>query len=746
MKLNVLTRSIKASLCLLPLTLPSTALAEDAVEGESAKLEVIQVTAQRRVQNSKEVPVSVSVMRDELLDASSAGGADIRFMSARIPSLKIESSFGRAFPRFYMRGLGNPDYDLNASQPVSLIYDDVVQENPLLKGFPVFDVESVEVLRGPQGTLFGRNTPAGLVKFTSKRPTQDTEGYFSTSYGSLDSITTEGALSGALTDTISARVSLSSQTRDDWIDNKAEGHEEEDVLGGYDDHAAKIQLLYQPNDNFSALFNYHYRDLNGTPTVNYASAIKPGTNELVDDFERDEIYHDAADRATQTVKVNGGSLTLEYVMQDYTLTSVTGYESVVAFSRADVDGGYNPEDGSDGLGKVNSFTVESADGIPEHSQITQEFRVASNELGRLDYQFGLFIFAEDVEIDSFNYNADGTVKRHLVQNQKTDAWALFASADYDLTERLNVTAGIRYSDDKKDFDAERIVWTDSYAQFEENVEDSAISWDLSASYKYSNDTNLYARLAKGFRAPSIQGRVIKGDAEPSVADSETIHSIEVGVKSDVLDGAGRVNFDIYYFQMNDQQVTAQSTFDESAQKELINLDKTIGYGSELDFQYAMTENVTVTAGISYNYTEIQDEDAAIAACSFCEINDPVDENGLVGVDGKSLPRAPEWIGNFTISYYADLGEGEFYAYTDWSYTSEVEFNLMGAEEMSQDAYLEGGLRMGYLWSSSYYDYEVATFARNITDETAIIGGLTINNLAAIVNEGRSLGAEFKMSF
>ena len=98
---------------------------------------------------------------------------DIRFLNAKIPSLTVESSFGRSFPRFYVRGLGNSDFDLNSSQPVSLVVDEIVQESPILKGFPVFDTGRVEVLRGPQGTLFGRNTPAGLVKIDSARPTQD---------------------------------------------------------------------------------------------------------------------------------------------------------------------------------------------------------------------------------------------------------------------------------------------------------------------------------------------------------------------------------------------------------------------------------------------------------------------------------------------------------------------------------------------------------------------------------------------
>ncbi len=130
----------------------------------------IVVTAQRREERLQDVPVSVATISEETLTAVNSGGADIRGLSGRVPSLNIESSFGRTFPRFYIRGLGNTDFDLNASQPVSLVYDDVVLENPILKGFPPFDVDRIEVLRGPQGTLFGRNTPAGIVKFDTMKP------------------------------------------------------------------------------------------------------------------------------------------------------------------------------------------------------------------------------------------------------------------------------------------------------------------------------------------------------------------------------------------------------------------------------------------------------------------------------------------------------------------------------------------------------------------------------------------------
>ncbi len=110
----------------------------------------------------------------------------------------MESSFGRAFPRFYISGIGNPDFDLNASQPVSMVIDEVVMENPIVKGMPLFDLERVEVLRGPQGTLFGRNTPAGIVKFDTVKPSQEFDAYARVSYGTYDTMDIQGGVGGAI--------------------------------------------------------------------------------------------------------------------------------------------------------------------------------------------------------------------------------------------------------------------------------------------------------------------------------------------------------------------------------------------------------------------------------------------------------------------------------------------------------------------------------------------------------------------
>src|SRR5687768_3395385 len=243
---------------------------------EPTTLDTVQVTATRRVEDIQDVPMAITTVDGEKLEVLTSGGDDIRLLSGRLPSLNIESSYGRSFPRFYVRGLGNTDFDLNASQPVSLVYDDVVQENPILKGFPMFDMESVEMYRGPQGTLFGRNSPAGVVRFSSARPEQVFGGYGRVSYGTYGTANLEGAVTGALSPTVSARISLLHQRRDDWVDNVNNGPGED--LEGYEETAARLQFLFESGEDFEALANVHMRKLDGTARVFRANIFRPGSN------------------------------------------------------------------------------------------------------------------------------------------------------------------------------------------------------------------------------------------------------------------------------------------------------------------------------------------------------------------------------------------------------------------------------------------------------------------------------------
>ncbi|RZA22545.1 MAG: TonB-dependent receptor, partial [Lysobacteraceae bacterium] len=259
------------------------------------------------------------------------------------------------------------------------------------------------------------------------------------------------------------------------------------------------------------------------------------------------------------------------------------------------------------------FVVIEQAGLPEHRQVTQEFRIESNEWGRFDWQAGLFYYDEDITIDSFNYDSltPGNPRAgYAIQEQRNKAWAVFASGDFEVTDALTLRGGLRYTQDKKDFSASVLEAAPFSAApvggpYTVHTDVNDVSWDLSGVYALNEDVNLYARVAKGFRAPSIQGRLLFASAAAvadnggvSTADSEEVISYEAGIKADLWDKRARLGFNVFRYDVNDQQIIAVGGGGNSAT--LLNADKTVGQGFELDLEAYLTDNLLVTLGSSYN--------------------------------------------------------------------------------------------------------------------------------------------------
>ena len=718
----------------------------EATKNDGTKLETVIVTANRRAENIKEVPMSISAIKGDALDTYNASGQDIRFLAARVPSLNVESDFGRSFPRFYIRGLGNTDFDLNASQPVGLVYDDVVQESPMLKGFPVFDVEQVEILRGPQGTLFGRNSPAGVIKFDSAKPSRRFEGYGNIGYGNYNAVNLEGAINIPLNQDWAMRFSGQAQSRDNRVTNpRATG---EKNLEGYRDNAARLQFLYK-NGNFSALLNLHGRDMSGNATLFRANIIQKGSNELVPGFDYGSYPTDGLNK--QTLTSSGASARLRWDLDGITVHSITGYDKAKFYSRADVDGGFGASYALPmGPGFI-PFPAETADGLPYLKQLTQEVRVESNTKDKLQWIAGLYYFNEKLQVDSFDFNSlGGNVQDgYAVQHQNATSYAAFGTINYAVSDQFKVRAGLRYTSDKKDFDAQR-TWTPGKAPgvgitplFTANPSSSNLTWDLSGSYTLDKETNVFARVATGYRAPSIQGRVLFGDSI-SVAQSEKTLSFEAGIKKDILDNTARVSATVFQYTAKDLQLTAGSG--AVNQNRLVNADKATGQGFELDLQANINRNWKANVGISYNDTEIKDSGLFVSPCgNGCTVTNPKGPvAGTVLIGGNPLPRAPKWVGNFALKYTTQIGEGTLYANTDWSYKDTYNMFLYEAKEYKAKSLLEGGVRIGYIWNDG--KYEVAAYGRNITNKQQVIAAIDFNNLTGIVNEPRNYGVQFKVNF
>jgi iron complex outermembrane receptor protein len=776
---SLLASSAAIAVATTSIFIAPAAFAQDETAQSSAALGEIVVTAQRREENLQDVPLSVTAVSGDQLNALTAGGVDIRGMSGRVPSLLVESSFGRTFPRFYVRGLGNTDFDFNASQPVSLIYDDVVLENPILKGFPIFDMERVEALRGPQGTLFGRNTTAGIVKFDSVKPSDVAGGYGKISYGRFNAVNVEGAFGGPLGEKVSVRVSGMYQRQDDYVDNVVPAKTTNDAFEGYKEYAARVQFLIKPSDDFDILLTGQFRSLDGTARVFRANVFTRGKEGLNANFNRYRISTDGKNE--QRVDTQNMSARMTYDAGPVSLISVTSYWEGDATSVGDVDGGFGANflpRNLYGPGDI-PFTAETRDSVPNLTQFTQEFRIASNNDGPLSYQAGVFYFDEDLKIVSENYstlgdpnNAADGVNILISQVQNSKAYGLFGSMTYQLSDQLSVTGGLRYNDDKRDFVAVRSK-DSQFPGFLQNplgtvrrdVSDNNLTWDLSGTYAATDDVNLYARVARGYRAPSIQGRILfppSGTTNPlengvTVGKSETITSYESGIKSTLLDGRARFNINGFYYELKDAQLTAVGGGVNA--NRLINADMVRGYGFEADVEFKPVPQLLLTAGLSYNNTSIQDTGLTTAACgatrvdtfpnvSLCTPLDPIVvaaapfSAAIVNIDGNSLPQSPKWIANWTARYGVPVGNGEVYAFTDWAYRSKINFFLYESIEFQDKHMLEGGLRVGYKTDA----FDISAFVRNITKDTSAVGGIDFNNLTGFVNEPRVWGIEAGFKF
>ena len=732
-----------------------------------AGVEEITVTAQRRSENLEKVPVSVAVISGADQRTFTAGGDDtLLTLSGRVPSLYVESTTGRIFPRFYIRGLGNIDFYLGASQPVSIIQDDVVLEHVVLKSNPVFDVGQVEVLRGPQGSLFGRNTTAGIIKFDSAKPTQTLQGQAQASYGSYNTITFDGGVGGPIVaDKVAFRLSALYQHRDDYVDNTFTGASadgtvtpKKNAMGGFNEKDVRLQLLLTPTDNLSVLLSGHARDYGGTATLFERGYIKKGSNKPVG--PRDEVSYDEAHNNPQAYKTYGGSAHVSYDFGAATLTSITAYETTSGYSRGDTDGGAAANFPVNGV--PNGFG-QSQGQIRDLDQWTQEVRLASNGETRFKWQVGgIYFDSRDITdfyqrgyfLTTAAHNPNNWVRLHDVNT----SWGVFGQASYQITPELRITGGVRETKDSKstrllktaDTAAGVVTYTGRrYVR----LSDTQPSWDASLLYQVNPDVSLYARVAKGFRGPTIQGRSAVFNSDFTTANSEKNLSWEAGFKSSLWDNRLRLNATAFAYTVKDIQLNGN---DSNGNGVLFNADKAKAYGLEGDAQLRPIRNLTLTAGASYLHTAIHDKNVYAQVCALngvvvCTVGNPTITRTIFGspayfaqIDGNPLPQAPKYNLNFAGRYDLPVSDsGNLFVSTDWNMQGYTSYVLYKTKEFTSNGNFEGGAKLGY--SGGHGRYEVALFVRNITNEKNLKGVIE-NYMAAVYNDPRIIGLSVSGKF
>jgi iron complex outermembrane receptor protein len=732
----------------------------DTSADASPEMSEIVVTAERRPENQQDVPVSVAVISGQnARDFTASGDDTLLALSGKVPGFYAETTTGRIFPRFYIRGLGNIDFYLGASQPVSIIQDDVVLEHVVLKSNPVYDLDHVEVLRGPQGSLFGRNTTAGIVKFDTVRPSQDLSGQAQLSYGSYNSINLDAGIGGPLADNVAIRISGLFQHRDDYVDNAYTGPSADGTtggknkMGGFDERDVRLQLLVTPTADWTVLGSMHLRNYNGTSTLFLRQALKKGSND-VSNVSRTTVRYDEAMNNPQDYNTYGGSLNNSFDFGGVTLTSITAYETSNGYSRGDTDGGAAADYPVNGA--ANGFG-ESMGRLRDLDQWTQEVRLASDNDGPFKWQFG-GIYFDQRDITEFyqrawfllpgqaGRNPNNWVRLHDVNT----SWAFFGQASYQILPKLTITGGARITRDTKTTDllktADNAAGAVTYTgRRHVRLSDTKPSWDVSALYEASPDLSLYARVAKGFRGPTIQGRSAVFNSDFTTAKSETILSWEAGFKS-TIGRTLRFNASAFTYTVDDIQLNGNDQFGNGV---LVNANKAKAYGAEAELDWHPVQNLAISLGASYLHSKIEDKNLEVQTCALngampCTVLEPIRQTTLFGspvflakIDGNPLPNAPKWNLNASARYDIPVSDsGKVFVSTDWNIQGYTNYVLYNTKEFYSNGNFEGGLKIGY--SGNDGAYELALFARNITNEKNLKGVIE-NYMAAVLNDPRIIG-------
>ena len=658
------------------------------------QIEEIIVTAQKREQNLNDVSVAVTVFTgDDIREQRLGQPIDL---AAQTPNLNINETFGNSITNVSIRGLGLNDYAVNNNPAAGIYIDEVYLVSPAMLTFQLFDMERVEVLKGPQGTLYGRNTTAGAVKFISRKPTEEIEGYLSADYGRYDHFVLEGAISGQIAHGLTGRAAVQTSQRNDGFQlNRATG----DKVGEIDRTAWRGLLNWRLSDDLDVMLNVHGGfDNSDTLLVKVDNAFTPVDDGIADPFSS------SAGNDTELDNENyGASLTINWhLSEDLTLTSVTGYEDYERSHDEDRDG----------------TTLVQLDGLFLNNieQVSQELRLT---YVRDDYALigGVFYGNDDVSTrDIFDASdllplfgpAFATAK--AIGNeyaQEADSYAIFGHAEWQLHEDWKFIAGLRYTEEDKEF---KDAFT--FLQVGEDRTEIQVFPPVSNDYSVSNlsgkagidytgfeNALLYASFSRGFKSGNFQGQLTFNPADLQAFDKELVSAYEIGAKTQLLNNSLQFNVSAFFYDYEGVQI--YGPIFQSVVGPLFgitNAGDAEVYGAEFDLLWKAAAGLDIRLGLGLLDTEITDSFVPNVA------------------EGSKLPNSPDVNFNAGVKYQWQLTPALVAdIMLDTSYKDDVSYDIVNQPmETLEDGYWITNARAGI--SSANGKWGVHLWGKNITDE------------------------------
>lgn len=661
-----------------------TSGAPDSVGPNAAQIadgEVV-VTAQRREERLKDVPLTVTAISAAQIAQSGIGGS--RELAALTPGVTIQTTGAAA--QATVRGIGNTVVGGNSESPVALYVDGVYIASQYAAVFDLANIESVQVLKGPQGTLFGRNATGGALLVTTTRPADHFTGKITASYGRFDDKRVSGYISGPITDSLSFDIAGSyhddnGYTRDVLRNTR---------LSTYNEKSLRGKLEFAPDSDTSIMLigDYSWLRDNSPTSIGPMPGTKP---QIATAFVPSEPYQLALTfDPIGTVKGGGVSLQIKHDFGAFTLKSITAYRHGNVFSLTDQD-------------RV-AAAVSRIDQKIVQNTLSQEVTLASSQPGRLQWIIGGFYFGDTTPTYTLSNLA-------LVVDARlgTNAYAGFGEVTYAVTDKLKLTGGVRYSYEEKTAFTRRATGTPLTA-FRSVTADS---WTprFSAIYAINDASNVYATYSKGFKSGLFAATVFNGAA----VEPEKITSYEVGYK--LADGPISFNLAGFYYDYSNLQVTTRTA---SGLQTLLNAANAKIYGLDADFSARLGSGFRVRLAGAYTHSAYKNFTSAPIYTP-----NPAGGNTLStgDVSGNPLVRTPRYTANAGVSYETQLGSGTLDASADFYYNSGFAWTF--DNNYRQGDYALVNAQIG--WSPDGR-LRFSVFGKNLTDKVYPLG-VSVSGLA-----------------
>ncbi len=766
------------------------ALAQPPASGFA--LEEIVVTARKREESLQDAPLAVSAFTSNDLKARQISSTDQ--LGDITPNLTFDAyapaSGSSASSQIFIRGIGQTDFTAVTDPGVGLYVDGVYYARSIGASTSFLEMESVEVLKGPQGTLFGRNTIGGAVLLNSKKPTDEFSGNAEVKLGSDDMRNAVLNFNVPLSENLFSKISLASSKRDGYVERVYDGVE----LGDDDSLAGRVALLWQASDQLTVLLTADYTKENeqGAPAVSLGvndSAVWPTlanryqipscsvytgapagapipspTNGDPNCLNETTILGEHKSGGTSKVESDldywGVHLTAEWdVSEKLTVKSITGYRDLESFSARD--------------GDATPHVLINTEDEFYHEQFSQEIQFSGVAYdSQVKWILGLFYFEENAEnpnpLDGLPIQVGSIFSGGEVEN---DNWAVFAQSTWDMTSDFSITAGIRYTDEQKQFLPYSIVPPDGgpyfggggpgtrnrYADCPTGAEgpaacpggpfpgllflpgDSLVPQEwveeefqktnvmVNGAWNLSDDVMVYATYSQGFKSGGFDQRYQAGAPAVTSFDPEEVEAIEFGLKSSWLDNSLRVNAAAFYSDYQDMQLVALFGFAPVTK----NAGEATLKGFEIEATYIPESSWLIQLGVGYLDAEYE------------ELSDDILNTTPITKD-SAFAQVPEWSTNLGISYTTTWGEWTVEPRLDWIYSDETYQDATNDPLLLSDSY--NLLNASITMTSASDAWELVAAGRNLTDELYLITGRSSFNSAPGYAEGiYSRGKEWSLS-